>query len=256
MIEPHPLTPFLPHDARLLMLGSFPPQQKRWSMTFYYPNWNNDMWRIVGLLFFNDRHYFECPGQKRFDKERLVAFLNQTGIGLYDTASAVRRLRDNASDKYLEVVTPTHIPTLLAQMPHCHAIVTTGEKATQTLCAPTATTPPPVGGSVTLTIDPKDYPLNSPIPTGAESHAFGASEFSIHKAACEASLLVSNPTSAECLEVCSAPISPYQLLPRQVTLYRMPSSSRAYPLSLEKKAAAYRPMFEALFPEALHPQQS
>lgn len=218
------------------MLGSFPPQQKRWSMTFYYPNWNNDMWRIVGLLFFNDRHYFECPGQKRFDKERLVAFLNQTGIGLYDTASAVRRLRDNASDKYLEVVTPTHIPTLLAQMPHCHAIVTTGEKATQTLCAPTATTPPPVGGSVTLTIDPKDYPLNNPLQIGIESTICETYKPSVHEAFSEAETL--------------------QLLPRQVTLYRMPSSSRAYPLSLEKKAAAYRPMFEALFPEALHPQQS
>ena len=255
MIEPHPLTPFLPHDARLLMLGSFPPQQKRWSMTFYYPNWNNDMWRIVGLLFFNDRHYFECPGQKRFDKERLVAFLNQTGIGLYDTASAVRRLRDNASDKYLEVITPTHIPTLLAQMPHCHAIVTTGEKATQTLCAPTATTPPPVGGSVTLTIDPKDYPLNH-VSIDTESPVSETSTSSAYETSGEASLIVSNSSSAECIEARSVSTAPLQLLPRQVTLYRMPSSSRAYPLSLEKKAAAYRPMFEALFPEALHPQQS
>ena len=45
--EQHPLKPFLPANARLLMLGSFPPQRKRWSMEFYYPNWNNDMWRIV-----------------------------------------------------------------------------------------------------------------------------------------------------------------------------------------------------------------
>ena len=50
-IEQHPLEPFLPGNARLLMLGSFPPQKKRWSMEFYYPNWNNDMWRITGFLF-------------------------------------------------------------------------------------------------------------------------------------------------------------------------------------------------------------
>ncbi len=49
-IEQHPLEPFLPGNARLLMLGSFPPQKKRWSMEFYYPNWNNDMWRITGFL--------------------------------------------------------------------------------------------------------------------------------------------------------------------------------------------------------------
>ena len=50
-IEQHPLEPFLPGNARLLMLGSFPPQKKRWSMEFYYPNWNNDMWRITGFPF-------------------------------------------------------------------------------------------------------------------------------------------------------------------------------------------------------------
>lgn len=30
--ELHPLEPFLPVGARLLMLGSFPPQRVRWSM--------------------------------------------------------------------------------------------------------------------------------------------------------------------------------------------------------------------------------
>lgn len=37
-VEEHPLEPFLPSNARLLMLGSFPPQKKRWSIDFFYPN--------------------------------------------------------------------------------------------------------------------------------------------------------------------------------------------------------------------------
>ena len=68
-IETHPLEPFLPAKSKLLMLGSFPPQKKRWSMEFYYPNLNNDMWRIYGILFFNDKNHFlrlferkgDCP---------------------------------------------------------------------------------------------------------------------------------------------------------------------------------------------------
>ena len=134
-VEQHPLLPFLPGNARLLMLGSFPPQKKRWSMDFYYPNWNNDMWRITGLVFFNDKDYFVVSGEKAFSKERLIGFLQSKGIALYDTASAVRRLQDNASDKYLEVVQPTDVSALLSQLPQCQAIVTTGEKATETLCA-------------------------------------------------------------------------------------------------------------------------
>ena len=92
-IEQHPLEPFLPGNARLLMLGSFPPQKKRWSMEFYYPNWNNDMWRITGFLFFNDKDYFVDKTKKAFCKERLISFLQKKGIALFDTASAIRRLR-------------------------------------------------------------------------------------------------------------------------------------------------------------------
>lgn len=117
-IEQHPLEPFLPGNARLLMLGSFPPQRKRWSMEFYYPNWNNDMWRIAGLLFFNDKDHFADKSQKAFRKERIIDFLNEKGIALFDTATAVRRLQDNASDKYLEVVRP---PTYPHYCNNCHS---------------------------------------------------------------------------------------------------------------------------------------
>lgn len=186
-IEQHPLEPFLPGNARLLMLGSFPPQKKRWSMEFYYPNWNNDMWRITGLLFFNDKAYFLNEAAKAFDKERIVSFLREKGIALFDTATAIRRLQDNASDKFLEVVESTDIDAMLRRLPQCKAIVTTGEKATETLCEQFSQTKPKVGDFIEFIFDG-----------------------------------------------------------RAMRLYRMPSSSRAYPLALEKKAAAYRIMYQDL----------
>ena len=186
-IENHPLEPFLPANARLLMLGSFPPQKKRWSMDFYYPNLNNDMWRIVGLLFFNNKDYFLNETRKAFCRERIINFLNDKGIALFDTASAIRRLQDNASDKFLEVVQPTDISRLLGQLPECKAIVTTGQKATDTLRAQFEVEEPKVGDFSEFVFDGR---------------------------------------------------------PRR--LYRMPSSSRAYPLALDKKAAAYRTMYQDL----------
>lgn len=186
-VEQHPLKPFLPANARLLMLGSFPPQQKRWCMDFYYPNFINDMWRIVGQVFFGDRNHFVDVAAKRFRKEMIVDFLNERGIALYDTATSIRRLQDNASDKYLEVVEPTDVGGLLRQIPHCRAIVTTGQKATDTLCETFDIQAPTVGS-----------------------------------------------------------YSPFQLEERPMRLYRMPSSSRAYPLSLEKKAVFYAAMFADL----------
>lgn len=186
-IENHPLTPFLPANSKLLMLGSFPPQKKRWSMDFYYPNLNNDMWRIFGILFFNDKEYFLNETRKAFCRERIIDFLNEKGIALFDTASSIRRLQDNASDKFLEVVEPTDVAALLRQIPECKAIVTTGQKATDTLRQQFNVEEPKVG----------DY-----------------SEFVFEG--------------------------------RAMRLYRMPSSSRAYPLALDKKAAAYRTMYQDL----------
>ena len=186
-IEKHPLEPFLPAKAKLLMLGSFPPQKKRWSMDFYYPNLNNDMWRIFGILFFDDKDYFLNETRKAFCRERIIDFLNEKGIALFDTASSIRRLQDNASDKFLEVVEATDVTALLRQLPECKAIVTTGQKATDTLRQQFDIEEPKVG----------DY-----------------SEFVFEG--------------------------------RAMRLYRMPSSSRAYPLALDKKAAAYRIMFQDL----------
>ena len=184
--ERHPLEPFLPQNAHILMLGSFPPPTARWSMEFFYPNWINDMWRIMGHIFFGDKHHFEAKGEKRFDKEGVVEFCTQKGIALYDTASEVRRLKDNASDKFLEVVTPTDINLLLQQIPQCRAIVTTGQKATDTIISTFGCKEPAIGSYETIGIEGKE-----------------------------------------------------------IRFWRMPSSSRAYPLALEKKALFYHTMLKA-----------
>lgn len=186
-VEKHPLEPFLPEGARILMLGSFPPKRERWSMDFFYPNWINDHWRIDGLIFYGDREHFVAEDElgrklKRFDRERIVEFCSQKGIALYDTACEVRRLKDNASDKFLEVVRATDLHALLARIPSCQAIVTTGQKATEVICETFGCDEPAVGEWIRCTQD--------------------------------------------------------------IRIWRMPSSSRAYPLPLEKKAELYRRMYE------------
>ena len=193
-VERHPLKPFLPCNARVLLLGSFPPARKRWSMDFFYPNWINDMWRIWGLVFFDDKEHFvaeESDGTKakRFDRDRCAGFAAEKGIAMYDTACEVRRLKDNASDKFLEVVKATDLTALLEEIPECAAIVTTGQKATDVIVERFGCEEPAVGGFTEI--------------------------------------IISGQNST-----------------RSIRFWRMPSSSRAYPLALEKKAEYYRKMFE------------
>lgn len=184
-IETHPLQPFLPSNARVIMLGSFPPPQKRWSIDFFYPNFNNDMWRILALLFYKDKNYFVAQEGKLFRKDRIIDFLNEKGIAIYDTASSVRRLKGNASDQFLEIVQYTDIPQLLEKMPLCKNIVTTGQKATDIIRDRFGIPEIEIGNYATFNVEGR----------------------------------------GEC------------------RLYRMPSSSRAYPLSLDKKVEVYRRMF-------------
>ncbi|MBO7068585.1 MAG: uracil-DNA glycosylase family protein [Bacteroidaceae bacterium] len=204
-VEYHPLRPFLPENARVLFLGSFPPQRKRWCMDFYYPNFINDHWRIEGQVFFGDRNYFVDVEAKRFKIDEIVAFCKERGLAFFDTSTAIRRLQDNASDKFLEVVEPTDIHALLQQLPLCQAIVTTGEKATETICA-----------SLGISEIPK---VNTyvKIPLALRRGVRGEAN------------------------------SQLSTLNSQLFLYRLPSSSRAYPLSFDKKVEAYRKMFCAVF---------
>lgn len=143
--EHHPLTPFLPEGARLLMLGSFPPPRARWSMDWFYPNFQNDMWRIWGYIATGDKNHFVVPGTKRFDRERIEAFCRSWGIALYDTAEEVVRLRANASDAHLQIVRPTNLADLLARIPACRNVVATGQKAAEAIAAATGAPLPAVG---------------------------------------------------------------------------------------------------------------
>ena len=187
-VERHPFEPFLPEGCRLLMLGSFPPAEKRWSMHFYYPNFTNDMWRIFGLCFFGDKLHFVDVERKTFCLDAIIDFLTAKGIGMYDTATAVRRLKNTAADKDLEVVEPTDLKAMVRSLPRLEAIVTTGQKATDVL--------------------------------------------------------------RECFDISGEPrvgeYVEFEFEGRMLRLWRMPSSSRAYPRKVEKKAEYYGRLFEGL----------
>ncbi len=125
----HPLEPFVPEGAEYLFLGSFPPPHARWSMEFFYPNFQNDMWRIMGQIFYEDREHFVIPGERRFDYEKVVAFCRERKFAFYDSAYMVKRLRGNASDQHLKIIEPSDLHSILDRMPSCKAVICTGGKS-------------------------------------------------------------------------------------------------------------------------------
>ncbi|MCF7521349.1 DNA glycosylase [Neisseria sp. ZJ106] len=196
IIETHPFPPLLPPHATVMLMGTFPPKADKHAMAFHYPNFQNDMWRIYGLVFFNNAQYFQKSGEKAFDADKIKAFLWEKGIASCPTVAKAIRLQDNASDKFLKIVETVDLEKVLAQLPDCRKIATTGGKATEVL----------------LDIMP------------SENGQSGKSAAQMPK---------TNQTIV------------YPFGGRDLTLTRLPSTSRAYPLSLAAKTAAYRAFFEA-----------
>lgn len=188
--ESHPFEPFLPGNARLLMCGTFPPKQNRWSMNFYYPNFINDMWRIFGLIYFGDKEALVDKEHKTFRLQELKNLLLEKGIALSDTGKEVVRTKDNASDKWLQIEKPIDLAGILVSLPECVAVATTGEKAAGIIADLTGTEVPKVG------------------------------------------------EWRECRHMAANGVE------RVFRHWRMPSSSRAYPMKLEKKAEFYRTMLQ------------
>lgn len=184
--ESHPFTPFLPSNAKLLMLGTFPPAPKRWCMPWYYPNFTNDMWRIFGICFFDDKMHFVDLENKTYRLEALKIFLERTGVALFDTCLRIRRTKGTASDKDLEVIEKADLDGMLRALPECRAVVAAGQLAT--------------------TIFTEHYGIKA-----------GKMKMGDH--------------------------IDFQFEGRTISLYREPSSSRAYPMKVEHKAAYYAKMF-------------
>lgn len=180
IIEHHPFEPFLPPEARALIMGTFPPGSHRWSMKFYYPNPINDMWRIMGLIFMGEKNAFYIKELKCFDEQAIRYFMSLKGIAFSDTGSKARRLKGNASDKYLEIVEPVDLKSLLEALPCCRVVASTGEKAASVIASLTSTSIPSMGH--------------------------------------------------------------YEETADGLHVWRLPSTSRAYPMKLEKKATFYEAM--------------
>lgn len=187
LLEHHPFPPILPPNATVVMLGTFPPTSEKRCMEFHYPNFQNDMWRIMGAIFYDDVDYFRVGDEKRFDPVRIETFLREKGIALCSSAQTAIRLKGNAADKDLKIVDPVDMAALLTTLPRVKWLFTTGGLATDTL----------------LELLPEK--IQSP----------------------KTNEWIAYPYCAE----------------RELFLYRLPSTSRAYPLSLAKKIEAYRQFF-------------
>lgn len=229
VVEDHPIGPVVHTDSRVLLCGTFPPVRR--SIHFYYPNPNNDMWKVLGLVFFDDADAFYtlagCTSPllsssskplgglavtRALDEARILHFADSQPVGFFDACRRVRRRLGTSADENIEALERTDVVRdVLLHTPHCAAII-----ATSTL-------------ALTLLLD--DLSAHGTFRTSGEAPMEavlktrqGKPKYNIPPVGGKLKWVPS--------EAC--------IFRSAVWIYRGPSTSRALPLSLEEKTEHYR----------------
>lgn len=97
-IEKHPFKPFIPDNATILILGSFPGKEQTQSNPdndqWFYGSKRNQFWKIISAV-------YNTELLNKTDKQHLF---NKFGIGITDILLQVRRKNNSNLDNNLEII--------------------------------------------------------------------------------------------------------------------------------------------------------
>jgi hypoxanthine-DNA glycosylase len=123
MIETHPFGNFVPANAKVLVLGSFPTHNKNWRFNSFYPGRANFFWRMLSEIY---HHKFNHISGEEAAKERLE-LCTEKGIAISDTIYKCRRIVATSSkDSDLEVIEKMNVLKILRAHPSVHTVILTG----------------------------------------------------------------------------------------------------------------------------------
>ena len=105
-VEWHPLRPFLPPNARVLFLGSFPPPRQRWCIDFFYPNYINDHWRIEGLVWYGNKNHFVDEANKTFRLPEIIDIVTLPLCSYANLTGEKEAAKENFKKKINDISVP------------------------------------------------------------------------------------------------------------------------------------------------------
>lgn len=117
---PHPFKWYVPNDAKTLIIGTFPPIEKRWSYAFFYPNIHNNLWKILSSI---------ADLKLSLNKETMIEerqqILHKLKLGVTDMGGVIRRLAPDSKDESLEIIEYMEILHILDEYPSIERIILT-----------------------------------------------------------------------------------------------------------------------------------
>lgn len=113
----HPISPLVPENAKILILGSFPSVKSREEM-FFYGHKQNRFWRVLAYV-------TDSPVPLTIEEKKKLLLAN--GIALYDVIYACDII--GSSDSSISNVVPTDLKSILSEYTSIKAVFTNGSKS-------------------------------------------------------------------------------------------------------------------------------
>jgi len=107
--EHHPNWYFEIPGMKVLILGSFPPHEKRWSYDFYYPNNSNPFWDVLAGVFGKKLKHYRCDAAVKERQQLMI----DTKIGVENLGQKIKRKGESAADKDIEIIKFRNIKGIL-----------------------------------------------------------------------------------------------------------------------------------------------
>lgn len=120
-IEEHPFGSYIPQNAKILIIGTFPTHNRNLKFDFYYSGKDNLFWGIIEKVFDHSFSHFEGV----LAVEERKSFLDSKSIGVADMHKLCYRKNNMSTDENLHPIILNDIFLILDEYHSIHRIVLT-----------------------------------------------------------------------------------------------------------------------------------
>jgi G:T/U-mismatch repair DNA glycosylase len=121
-IEHHPEWDYPVRGMHVLILGNFPPHSKRWDYKFFYPNKQNNFWKVLSIL--NGTPLKEMKGDAAVQERQKI--MRDLKVGIYNLARSIKRKNKSARDTDIEILEYLDIVSIIRKNTRLKKIILAG----------------------------------------------------------------------------------------------------------------------------------
>lgn len=112
-----PVKPFIEKGQTQLIVGTFTPHKKFWNFNFFYPDYKNRLWNVLGKVAFGDNYQLDYTLDSLKAVEERKNILRKLNAGMVNIIESCTRKNNSSLDNNLQDITLYNIIEVIVK-PH------------------------------------------------------------------------------------------------------------------------------------------